>query len=461
MEIRGEIDSNPLIVRQKSLAPVVRSGTIWTAVAHIITAVIGSGVLSLSWSVAQLGWLAGPTTLLFFAVITVVQSSLFADSYRSPDPEDGPIRNRSYIDAVRRNLGEKSGLSCGVFQQINLFGYGIAYTITSVISLRAIEKSDCYHKEGHDAPCEYGDNFFMLIFGAIQIIISQIPDFHNMAWLSVFAAIMSFSYSFIGLGLGITNVIANGTIKGGIAGVPMKTPTQKLWRVSQAFGDIAFAFPYSIILLEIQDTLKAPPPENQTMKKASTVSVLISTFFYLCCGCFGYAAFGDKTPGNLLTGFGFFEPYWLIDFANACIVLHLIGGYQVYTQPVFSIVDRWFTEKFPSSGFVNNFYTIKIPFLPPYKLNLLRLCFRTFYVATTTGLAMLFPYFNQVLGLLGALNFWPLAIYFPVEMYFIQRKINPWSGKWIVLRVFSVVCLCISMFALVGSFEGVLNEKLG
>lgn len=65
------------------------------------------------------------------------------------------------------------------------------------------------------------------------------------------------------------------------------------------------------------------------MKKASVISVSITTLFYLSCGGFGYAAFGDDTPGNLLTGFGFYEPYWLIDFANACIVLHLVGGFQV------------------------------------------------------------------------------------------------------------------------------------
>jgi len=47
------------------------------------------------------------------------------------------------------------------------------------------------------------------------------------------------------------------------------------------------------------------------------------------CGCFGYAAFGNQTLENLLTGFGFYEPYWLIDFANACIVIHSVEGYQV------------------------------------------------------------------------------------------------------------------------------------
>jgi hypothetical protein len=47
----------------------------------------------------------------------------------------------------------------------------------------------------------------MLMFGGMQLLLSFIPDFHDMAWLSVVAAIMSFSYAFIGLGLGLANTI--------------------------------------------------------------------------------------------------------------------------------------------------------------------------------------------------------------------------------------------------------------
>lgn len=72
---------------------------------------------------------------------------------------------------------------------------------------RAIQKSNCYHREGHNAPCAYGDTKHMLLFGAVQVVMSQIPDFHNMEWLSVIAAIMSFAYSFIGFGLGFAKVI--------------------------------------------------------------------------------------------------------------------------------------------------------------------------------------------------------------------------------------------------------------
>ncbi|CAL5406120.1 unnamed protein product [Camellia sinensis] len=202
--------------------------------------------------------------------------------------------------------------------------------------------------------------------------------------------------------------LRDGKIKEDIYGVSKTTVVEKVWVVAQAIGDIAFAFTYNIILLEIEmkDTLKSPPPENQTMKKASTAAILLTTTLYLCCACFGYAAFGDQTPGNLLTGFGFYEPYWLVDFANACVVLHLIGGYQVYR------------------------------------------------------IALLFPYFNDVLGVLGALNFWPLAIYFPAEMYLRQRNIKAWTRMWVVFQAFRAVCLVVPIVASVGSMEGLITTKL-
>ncbi|KAA8523503.1 hypothetical protein F0562_009926 [Nyssa sinensis] len=395
---------------------------IWSAVAHIITGVIGTGVLSLAWSVAQLGWIAGPLSILFFAFITLVSALLLCNCYESHHPEHGPTRNRSYIEAVQTILGKRSAWVCGIFVRINLFKIGVVYTITSSISIRAIQKSNCYHREGHEAACQYGYTSYMLLFGIIQIVVSQIPDFRNTEWLSIVAAVMSFTYSIIGSALGLAKAIGDGKIKGSIGGVPTSTKTQKVLLVSQALGDIAFAYPFTLILIEIQDTLKSPPPEKVSMKKASTMALCITTFFYLCCGGFGYAAFGNSAPGNLLTGFGFYEPYWLIDFANACIVLHLVGGYQVYSQPLFANVERWAAEKFPNSGFVSDEYILKLPLLPAFRLNLLRLCFRTAYVASTTGIAIIFPYFNQVVGVAGSHKLLALGYIFPRGNVFCTEK---------------------------------------
>ncbi|TXG68044.1 hypothetical protein EZV62_009319 [Acer yangbiense] len=314
-----------------------RTGTLWSYTAHIITAVIGSGVLSFAWSVAQLGWIAGPASVICFAIITYVSSSLLADCYR-----------------------KNSNIVLWFASKSALLWAGVAYVITTSTSMR----------EGHEAPCSYGETIYMLIFGLVQILISQTPDFHSMEWLSIVASIMSFAHCFIGFGLSFAEVIAeNGRTKGSITGVPEASIADKLclWK----------------------------PCARKSLDRIRVLRALLT-----------------------LPMLALFFIWWE----------HI--RVKVYTQPVFAFGETWFTKKFPTSRFVNNFYTFKnIPPLPPLKINLLRVCFRTAYVASTTAVAMIFPYFNDVLGVLGALNFWPLAIYFPVEMYMVQNKIENWTRK--------------------------------
>ncbi|KAJ4798693.1 Amino acid permease [Rhynchospora pubera] len=119
--------------------------------------------------------------------------------------------------------------------------------------------------------------------------------------------------------------------------VGVVTPMDKVWQSLQAFGDITFAYSYSLILIEIQHTIKAPPPsETKVMKRATIISVAVTTIFYMLCGCMGYAAFGDAAPGNLLIGFRFYNPFWLLDIANATITIHL-----VYCQSLLAFVVKW------------------------------------------------------------------------------------------------------------------------
>jgi amino acid permease len=232
-----------------------RTGTMWTASSHIITAVIGSGVLSLAWAIAQLGWVAGPVVMLLFAFVTYYTATLLAQCYRTGHPETGK-RNYTYMDAVRSNLGGVSVAFCGAIQYANLVGIAIGYTIASSISMRAVGRAGCFHRHGHAAdPCKSSNNPYMILFGATQILFSQIPDFDQIWWLSIVATVMSFTYSSIGLSLGIMQTVANGGVKGSLTGISIGagiTSTQKIWRSLQAFGDIAFAYSFSNILIEIQ-----------------------------------------------------------------------------------------------------------------------------------------------------------------------------------------------------------------
>ncbi|KAE8817884.1 amino acid permease 3-like [Hordeum vulgare] len=130
------------------------------------------------------------------------------------------------------------------------------------------------------------------------------------------------------------------------SGVDICTPvTQKLWHLLQALCNIAFAYSFSNVLIEIQDTIKEAPPSEAAMTKKAMA-------FYVMCGCMGYAAFGNDAPDNLLTGFSFYEPFWLVDVANATIVVHLVGAYQVFCQPIFAFIERWAAVRWLNIGFV-------------------------------------------------------------------------------------------------------------
>ena len=131
---------------------------------------------------------------------------------------------------------------------------------------------------------------------------------------------------------------------------------------------------------------------------------------------------------------------------------------QVFSQPLFAFVEKWSAQKWPKSDFVTAEYDIPVPFFGVYQLNFFRLIWRTIFVMLTTLIAMLMPFFNDVVGILGAFGFWPLTVYFPVEMYIAQKKIPRWSGQWLGLQILSMTCLSVSIAAAVGSFAGVVLD---
>ncbi|CAO2182157.1 unnamed protein product [Urochloa humidicola] len=176
----------------------VRTGTVWTATTHAITAVIGSGVLALPWSVAQMGWVLGPIALVGCAYITYYTAVLLSDCYRTPDPVHGK-RNRTYMDVVRSCLGPRDVVVCGLAQYAILWGTMVGYTITTATSIMAVARTDCRHHRGHDAACASSGTMYMVVFGLVEIVLSQFPSLEKLTLISVVAAVMSCTYSFVGL----------------------------------------------------------------------------------------------------------------------------------------------------------------------------------------------------------------------------------------------------------------------
>ncbi|KAK7282265.1 hypothetical protein RIF29_10911 [Crotalaria pallida] len=362
------------------------------------------------------------------------------------------MQAKSYITTCGFNV-----TFCGIVQYANLFGSLIGYTIAAPLSMMAIKRSNCQDASEGKTACNTSSNPYMISFGVIQIFLSQIPNFDKIWWLSIVATIMSFTYSTIGLALGIIKTSENGVFKGSLTGVSIGvvTKAEKVWGIFQALGNIAFAYSFAFVLIEIQNTIKSPPSEAKTMKKSAKISIGIATIFYMLCGCMGYAAFGDTAPGNLLIGFGDYNPYKLIDIANAALVIHLVGAYPLFAQPIFAFIETKATKRWPQ---IDMDFEFPILGLLAYNINIFRLVWRTIFVVITTTVAMLIPFFNDVLGVMGAIGFWPLTVYFPVEMYILQKRIPKWSGRWICLQMLSATCLVVSFVAIVGSIVNVVKD---
>lgn len=45
---------------------------------------------------------------------------------------------------------------------------------------------------------------------------------------------------------------------------------------------------------------------------------------------------------------------------------------------------------------------------------------------------MLVPFFNDVVGLLGALGFWPLTVFLPIQMHIKQAGLLPATTSYVL-----------------------------
>ncbi|KAL0054435.1 hypothetical protein WJX82_008773 [Trebouxia sp. C0006] len=411
---------------------VVRTGTWLTATAHVFTLALGSDVLGLPWAMSTMGWIAGPVLLSFLLWTSLYTSLLLVEAYRNPSRTG--TRNSTFPIAVQNLLGTSASYFCAMFQYIFMIGEDIGYTITAGISLRAVKRSQCFHRHpaetavseatGH-VICPASNNLFMLIFGGIQIVLSQIPNLHQTWLLSTISALASVCYALVCIGLSIGKTSERGHPTGSIMGTEA-SPAGKVWNVLNGLGSMAFAVQFGIMTLEVQDTIRAPPSEESQMRKSIFSSMFFISGLKLAIGCLGFSAFGQQVPVNILTKsgtVGFFNPDWLIDVANVCVVVRIMGSYQVYAQTFFAF-----------------------------------LLWRTTYVCLITLIAMLIPFFNDVTGLIGAVGLWPLVVLLPVQMHIKQAGIPKWQPRWLALQFLSMACMIICVGAAVGSIAHIIVD---
>lgn len=110
---------------------------------------------------------------------------------------------------------------------------------------------------------------------------------------------------------------------------PDSTTSGKVLDFFSALGTIAFAYAGHNVVLEIQATIPSTPekPSKGPMWKGAVLGYIIVALCYFPVALIGYYVFGNTVEGNILTSLQ--KPAGLIIAANAFVVIHVIGSYQV------------------------------------------------------------------------------------------------------------------------------------
>lgn len=315
----------------------------------------------------------------------------------------------------------------------------IGYQIAAADSMRYITKLSCQIQGV--AECPLPDQWqHTLIFGGLQVFMSQLPNLESAWWASAIGAVMSFGYSVIALALGASQA---GNNLASVAGRPAPM-AERVFGIFNSFGTIAFAFNGAIVLMEVQDTLREPPAAAVSMKKTLAVSMSTTFFFYMAVGVLGFMALGNAVPDNVLLGFHN-APAWVNVVANVMLLVHLIPAYQVYGQPLFGTIEDVFIRCFPT-----------LQFAGPRKERAFRLVYRTLYVCFSTLIAAMLPFFGAFIGLIGALTFFPTAVFYPIMMWRRVKPYGPWANAcmWVILVVMGTA----AVMGTVGSVESIAES---
>ncbi|KAF8378144.1 hypothetical protein HHK36_029481 [Tetracentron sinense] len=396
----------------------------WYSAFHNVTAIVGAGVLSLPYAMAELGWGPGVTILVLSWIITFYTLWQMVEMHEIVPGK----RFDRYHELGQYAFGEKLGLWIVVPQQLICeVGVCIVYMVTGGKSL----------KKFHDTLCPnckpIKTTYFIMIFSSAHFVLSHLPNFNSISAVSFAAAVMSLSYSTIAWGASVHKGVEPDVQYGRKS----STRAGNVFGFFSVLGDVAFAYAGHNVVLEIQATIPSTPgkPSKKPMWKGVMVAYFVVGICYFPVAFLGYRSFGNQVEDNILISLS--KPNWLIAAANMFVVIHVIGSYQIFAMPVFDMMETLLVKK--------------MDFKPCFRL---RFITRSAYVALTMFVAITFPFFGGLLSFFGGFAFAPTTYFLPCIIWLIICKPKRFSLSWFT----NWICIIIGVILMVVAPIGALRQ---
>jgi len=261
------------------------------------------------------------------------------------------------------------------------------------------------------------------VAGAVLCIFAfLVPTLHSLKFFSTCSLLLSCIFTFIGIGVAFRDgVNANGPRDYSLKG----SDTNKAFNALGALSTIAFAFNTGI-LPEMQATVKEPSTRN--MKKALGLQFTVGTFPILVLTFVGYWAYGKNVSPYLLNS-AVSGPKSALTVANVAAFLQAIVSIHIYASPIFEFMDTYFVKKGSHEWSSHSM--------------IVRLVTRTTYIALSTFLGALLPFFGDFVALTGALAAFSLEAGLVHHMYLKVRGKK--LGKWRLMWHWGIVIVAVAL----------------
>ncbi|KAK8710784.1 hypothetical protein V6N13_146094 [Hibiscus sabdariffa] len=400
----------------------------WYSAFHNVTAMVGAGILGLPFAMSQLGWGPGVTIMVLSWIITLYTLWQMVEMHELVPGK----RFDRYHELGQHAFGEKCGLWIVVPLQLSCeVGLGIIYMVTGGKSLKKIYNT--VHPDGSDIRTTY----FIMMFALVHFVLSHLPSFNSITAVSFFAALMSLGYSTIAWGASLHK-----GVQSTVSYAPRHTSTRDItFDFFGGLGDVAFAFAGHNVVLEIQATIPSTPdkPSKKPMWKGVVVAYIIVALCYFPVAFCGYLVFGNLVEDNVLLSLE--KPTSLIVAANAFVVVHVIGSYQVFSMPVFDMMESFLVKQ--------------MKFKPSW---ILRFVTRNIYVAFTMFVGITFPFFGGLLGFFGGFCFAPTSFYIPCFIWLKLYKPKRFSLSWFTNWSCIIVGLILTVLGPIGGMVSLIQS---
>ncbi|XP_052191083.1 lysine histidine transporter-like 5 isoform X1 [Diospyros lotus] len=389
---------------------------------------VGAGVLGLPFAMSQLGWVPGIAAIAVSWVVTYYSLWQMIELHEHVPGK----RFDRYPELGQHAFGEKLGYWIVMPQQMLVqVGSCIVYMVTGGKSLKKC--AVLLSAQIGSIPQTY----FIMFFAAIQLILSQTPNFNSLKVVSLIAAIMSFCYSIVASvasvarGINHHQHVRHGIRSHSTAGI--------VFDMFNALGTVAFAFAGHSVVLEIQATIPSTPdePSKKPMWRGARFAYIIVAICYFSVSITGFWAFGDLVEDDVLVSLE--KPRWIIALANFMVFLHVLGSYQVFAMSVFDTLESYLI--------LNRGLNPGLP---------LRVAARSLFVALTAFIGISLPFFGGLLGFFGGLAFSSTSYFIPCFMWLALKKPERWSFHWTASWISIVVGVLITILAPIGGLRTII-----